>query len=56
MSLNIGAVILGGIFFIDWLFKSFITGMFFGNLIYKKIIHRVNKELDNCNYFGEEKH
>ena len=54
MNDNIAVYILGIIFFIDWLVKSFITGCFIGERIYAKMLKRVNKELDHCNYFGED--
>ena len=54
MSENVAVYILGILFFIDWLVKSFITGCFIGERIASKMIKRVYKELDNCNYFGED--
>lgn len=54
MNENIAVYILAIIFFIDWLVKSWFTGCFIGERIYAKMVKRVYKELDNCNYFGED--
>lgn len=51
---NIAVYIVGILFFIDWLVKSFITGVFIGERICAKMLKRVYKEIDNCNYFGED--
>lgn len=53
MSENIVVYIVAILFFVDWLVKSFITGVFIGERICAKMVKRVYKELDNCNYFGE---
>lgn len=54
MSESVAVYILGILFFIDWLVKSWFTGCFIGERIYAKMLKRVNNELDKCNYFGED--